>query len=79
MNINKLPIQNLKKTLSVVFLLIFILLLVLTLLENITYNLVLSYVLQVKSLLAVLLTTLKVLPVSIFDKIISLKNRVANY
>jgi hypothetical protein len=69
-NINKLPIQNVKKALSAIFLFIFIFLLVVTLVESTMYSLVINYLIQIKSLLAVLLTTLRVLPVSVFDIII---------
>jgi hypothetical protein len=78
-NINKLPIHNVKKTLSAICLLIFIFLLVPTLLESTTYSLLINYLVQIKSLVAVLVTTLRVLPVSIFDIIISSKDRVVNY
>jgi len=78
-NINKLPLQNIKKALSVIFLFIFIFLLAITLVENTMYSLLINYLIQIKSLLAVLLTTLRILPVSVFDIIISSKDRVVNY
>jgi hypothetical protein len=78
-NINKLPIQNVKKALSAILLFIFIFLLVVTLVESTMYSLVINYLIQIKSLIAVLLTTLRVLPVSVFDIITSSKDRVVNY
>ena len=78
-NINKLPIQKVKKTLSNVFLFIFLFLTVVTLLENTTYTSLLHYLLQIKYLFAVLWTTLQVLPLSIFNTIIRLKDRVNEY
>ena len=70
-NINKLPIKKVKNTLSNVFLFIFLFLTVVTLLENTTYSSLLHYLLQIKYLFAVLGATLQVLPLSIFNTIIS--------
>jgi len=78
-NINKLPLQNFKNTFAFIFVFFFVLLLALTLLENTTYGLLLNSFMQIKALVAVLLATLRVLPASILDIIIGLKDNLVDF
>lgn len=64
-NINKLPLQNIKRAVSTIFLALFLILLVNTLLENITYGLLANLIIQIKSLAVLLVATLQILPNSI--------------
>jgi uncharacterized protein YacL len=60
-NINKLPLQNIKRAVSTIFLALFLILLVNTLLENITYGLLANLIIQIKSLAVLLVATLQTL------------------